>query len=273
MAARDGFTTCEAANESLSDRAERFRITGRDVTAVAFIPTAHNRHDLGPSALCEVSDVELGRALDLLLQSGNPEPELAFAGPEAYLASLRRRAYRAALAVVRPCLWLNKDGLPARVSFRMLDARVGVGSTPLRQEDGDASRAEAFLHGVGSVSDKSRNRVRFGEDAAEIVHWQRFSLPSPTQLYGRFPRAQHAPYGFIRVTYVLKNDGHAEAHLSCSYMPSVWFYRDHRRELAYDMREASALEIERFLVPDKDIPSGTTWMELDTSTGYARSLD
>src|SRR5690606_9585560 len=100
---------------------------------------------------------------------------------------------------------------------------LGVGYAPTLHQS-----PRSFVHGVGAVSDRSRTRVRFGDSSAVLVHWQHFLLGSPAQLFGRFPRAQHAPYAWIKVSYRLSVDGRAEAHLASSYLPSVWFYLDYR---------------------------------------------
>jgi hypothetical protein len=271
---RRGFTSCEASNEGIEDRAERFRVVGRDVAAIAFIPAAAGVDQLPPCALSDAKDEELRRALDLFVQGGNPQPKRSFADAEDFLDALRAREYRGALALTRPTMFMNGDGVPVRVAFRMLDGRVGVGY--VAKPDGgepDGRDARSYVHGIGSVSDRKRNKIRFAGDAVEIVHWQRFECGSPAQLFGRFPRAQHAPFGWIKVSYVLRADARAEVHLASSFLPSVWFYRDFSREHVHDMLEMNEREVHRFLMPDKDCSSGTTWMKVDVSSGSTQSMD
>lgn len=241
-----------------------FVVRGQDLAAVAYLD-AHTAelsrsayHEL-PSAIAEPDlQDEMGRALELMLAGGQSAPAASYDGPEAFAAALQQRRYRGALAMVEPSVYLDADGSPVGVSFGVLNARVGAG------------HGERIA--VGAATDRRRYDVKLADDHAVIVHWQRFRLASVADMFGRFPGAEHAPYGWIKVSCVLWADGRSEAHLACSFVPSCWFYREWSRCHRRDMSGASVDELERVLAPTPDQASGTTFAALDTSTGYVHAM-
>jgi hypothetical protein len=246
-------------------REASFVVHGRDLAAVAYVDartaelSSSAYHGLASASADSEQQEEMRRALDLVLSSGEAPPAVNYDGPEAFAAALRQRRYRGALALVEPSLYLNADGSPVGVSFGVLNRRVGAG------------------HGdricVGAATDRRRYTVELAQDHAVIVHWQRFRMASMADMFGRFPGADHAPFGWIKVSCVLWADGRSEAHYAASFFPSCWFYRDWSRCHRRDMAVATVAELGCVLAPTAELASGTTFAAHDTSSGYVHALE
>jgi hypothetical protein len=272
---RAGFKRCERRASESDTAGEYWRVRGHDVAAVAFVDRAPEHRRWAPSAFHELgSERPLGHALDLLAQSGTPEPFVACGGARPFLAWLRSREYRGAAVISEPTVHLDRDGRPLRVTLRTLAERAGVGYVPrlvqplaIGDDAAEIAPRRVLTHGVGAASDRTRLLVDFGDDGVSITHWQRFSLASGADLFGRFPGGNQAPQAWIKLVYRLAVDGHAEAYLASSYLPSCWFYVDYQRVFRHDMLSISTPELQRFLFPDRDVPWGTTWARVDASSG------
>jgi len=247
-------------DDSASDR-EDYAVHGIDVAAIAFVVKANGRAEVSHCGLHDVSP-DIGVALDGLLGGGNESPPATLDGPGAFVDTLRRRDHRGALAIVDPVLFLDRDGSPVRVALRVLNSRVGAGYLRVRALDGGLEPC----HNVGGPTDGKRLVVKFDDLGVQIEHWQRFGMANPVDPAGRYGDAP-APLGWIRATYRLDVTGQSSVHFGSSYLPSCWFYRDWMRVHRRDMLQASRQQIEQMLLPVFEVPSGTTWARVDTSTG------
>lgn len=224
----------------LSEAPLRYAIRADDVAAIAFLPAI----DRAP----EGEPTRLGAGWAALCAGAKGAPPASFDDPEALGGWLREGRHVGALAIVAPTLYLDDDGAPAAVRWANLDPRLGAG----------------FLggeHNVASPIDRARHEVERAEGAVRVVCWQRFGLGSPLDLRGRYGGAR--PLGWIRVSYDLDRDGKTSAHLACSHLPSVWFYREGMRVLRVDARDRNPAEIAAALRPTIERPSGTTHRRLD----------
>jgi hypothetical protein len=70
-----------------------------------------------------------GKAVQLLLQSGNRRPDAHFSGPGEFVRDLALKDFRAAAAIDEPKLYLDRSGRVAGFTFYQLGE---VGYTPLR---------------------------------------------------------------------------------------------------------------------------------------------
>ena len=241
-----------------------FLVRGSDLAAVAYLDArtaelTRSAYQELPSSTAEPDQQdEMQRALDLLLASGESAPAPHYDGPEAFALALQRRSYRGALAIVEPSLYLDADGTPVGVSLGVLNNRVGAG------------HGERIA--VTASTDRRRHQVTLADDHAVIVHWQRFRMASVADMFGRFPTAERAPFGWIKISCVLWADGRSEAHFACSFLPSCWFYRDWSRRHRRDMSSASVDELERVLAPVPEQATGTTVAAVDTSSGSVHAL-
>ncbi len=276
LAPRAAFVCCSAFAGDGDAGDAVFEVRAIDVAAIAFVARAAGRHELPPSGLHQVDD-DLGAALDLLLNCGTDPPPAQLDGPHAgtpggFVEVLRRRAHRGAIALVSPTLYLDRDGAPLSVSFRVLSARVGAGYAQLRGDQG-ALEPE---HNAGSPTDASRFAVSFDDGGARIEHWQRFGLHNPGERNGRYPKGDgqfgDAPLGWLRLSCYLGADGRSEVQVGSSFLPSAWFYRDWMRVYRHDMCEVTAAQVEQCITPEHEVASGTTWATIDTATGQVHAV-
>lgn len=260
MHPRNGFISVEeAASDGQNGQHDTsWKVTGADVCALAFI----SDEDLPPCGLTEL-DPALTDAVASLRAEGAAPPPISFSGPQDFIATLRKRDHRGALALAEPTAWLDRDERIVRVSFRYTSGRVGAGFV---------RRPTGVRFNAGGATDKRRCAVTFAETYARIDCWQRFALGFAGDLNGRFPGAEVTPLGWLMITYILHADGRSRAWCASSYLPSVWFYRDYVRAHRRPMSRATAPEAEAVLVPKPDAPTGTRWVSLDTSTDCVNAV-
>jgi hypothetical protein len=245
----------------VGDAAPVWSVAGVDVTAIAFLP-AGGREALAPSGF-DGLEPELAADVDLLLGEGTPAPPTSFAAPREFAAHLGEQQHRGALALIEPTAYLDRDERIVQVEFGVLGAHLGAGFV---------RRSTGLRFGVGAANDAQRVHVTIEDDFARIEHWQRFSLDCAADTYGRHARADHAPLGWLSVTYLLGNDGSARAWCASSYLPSAWFYRDHLRMHRRELAACSEREISAVLRPKHERASGTVWTCLDASTHCVRAV-
>lgn len=219
----------------LSEAEVCFQVRGDDIAAIAFLPPADGR-DRAWSALCEL---------------GREPPPTSFADPGELSVFLAMRRHLGALALLSPTLSLDADGAPVGVTFSLLADVVGAGFI-----DGE--------HNVGSPVDRLRHEIQRSEGAVRIVCWQRFGLGNVLDARGRFSADTPRPLGWIRVSCDLDQGGEIRTHLACSYLPTVWFYRDGMRVFRADARDRTRAEIDAVLRARAEVASGTTHRRLDT---------
>lgn len=259
MQPRNGFICVEETTrdgQSGDPPRALWKVSGCDVSAVAFIPRG-GLEGLPPCGLHELNDALKGGARSLLAE-GTAAPATAFEGPADFIAGLRKRHHRAALALVTPTAYLDRDERIVKVTFRLSSGRVGAGFV---------HRRSGVTFGVGGTTDKRRFNVTIGERYARIDCWQRSVMGCADDLDGRFPGGEVSPLAWLSFTYFLHTDGTAQAWCASSYLPSAWFYRDYLRMARRDVEQATAPEVEAVLTPKPDVPTGTRWACLDTSTG------
>lgn len=259
MQPRNGFICVE--RESSDVESAIWKVAGCDVGAIAFIPR-ETRETLPACGLTELDD-QLSAGVDSLLAEGTEAPPASFAGPRDFMATLRARNHRGALALNEPTAFLDRDERIVKVSFRLSSGRVGAGFV---------QRETGVRWGVGAATDRQRFNVTMGERYARIDCWQRFSLGVAEQLEGRFPDAELAPMGWLFFTYFLHADGTSQAWCASSYLPAAWFYRDYVRMHRRQLEDATAVEAEAVLRAKPDAPTGTRWACLDTSTGCINAV-
>jgi hypothetical protein len=223
----------------------RYAVRADDVAAIAFLPPPDGCDDESTA-----SEARLRAGWAALRERSRGAPPASIDDHHALVAWLSERHHLGALALIGPTLYLDEDGVPAALRFSLLDQRLGAG----------------FLggeHNVGSPLDRTRHAIERVEGNVRIVCWQRFGLPSPLDPRGRFHEGAPRPLGWIRVSCDIDRDGKTSAHLACSYLPTVWFYREGTRVLRADARDRSRAEIDAVLRPSIEIPSGTTHRRLD----------
>jgi len=248
-----GFVGCSEVREGATEPVAWY-VDGESIAAVGFVESGA----AGSGASDDEGTSRVDEALEALRGAAPPRPRRGFDDEDDFVEGLRARQHSGALALVSPRLWLSAEGKPSRIDYRILDARLGVGYVPA------AGGAE---HNVPPAVDTSRCRVRFGDDHAQVDHWQRFALHNPLDLEGRYDPDSPPPLAFVAVSYRLFVDGRGEAALSASYLPSSWFYRDWIRCHRRDMRRATPGEIERVLSPRRERPAGTTFATLSVGRG------
>ncbi len=264
MLPRNGFICVEHSSgggQVESVARSSWRVTGADVSAVAFIPRK-GAEELAPCGLTELDETLMAPVASLLAE-GADAPPTSFEGPRDFIAQLRQRNHRGALALVEPTAYLDREDRIVRVSFRLSSGRVGAGF--VRRESG-------VTFGTGAATDKRRFSVTLGERYARIDCWQRFVMGAATDLDGRFPQAEVVALGWLLITYFLHSDGTAQAWCASSYLPSAWFYRDYMRQHRRDIEQATATEADAVLRPKPDVPTGTRWTCLDVSTGCVNAV-
>jgi hypothetical protein len=261
MQPRNGFICVEHSAEGSDTSRAAWRVTGADLSAVAFIPRGFPE-ELSPSGLTQ-PDTLLAPGVASLFAECTDAPPTSFEGPRSYVNALRQRNHRGALAIVEPTAYLDRDDRIVKVTFRLSSGRVGAGF--VRRNGG-------VTFGVGAATDKRRFNVTVGERYARIDCWQRFVMGHAGDLDGRFPGAEVAPLGWLLFTYFLFADGTAQGWCASSYLPSAWFYRDYVRMHRRDVEQATDVEVEAVLNPKPDMPTGTRWACLDTSTGCINAV-
>lgn len=259
MQPRNGFICVE--RESSDADSAIWKVAGADVGAIAFIPR-ETRESLPPCGLTELDDT-LHAGVDSLLAEGTPAPAASFAGPRDFMAALRARHHRGALALSAPTAFLDRDERIVKVSFRLSSGRVGAGFV---------HRSTGVTWGRGAATDRQRFNVTMGERYARIDCWQRFSLGIAHQFDGRLADAVVAPIGWLFFTYFLHADGTSQAWCASSYLPSAWFYRDYVRMHRRELEDATADEAEAVLRAKPDAPTGTRWACLDTANGCINAV-
>jgi hypothetical protein len=237
-------------------------VTGESVAAVGFVPRTHGG-DGETSVEAASSNARTARAIGALRAAGNEPPPRSFDDEQDFVAALRRRDHRGALALVEPRLSLDGSGSPVHVAFLVLEPRLGAGY--VKGADGEPE------HNVTPAVDRCRFEARFGEDHVLIEHWQRYGLHNPLDLEGRFDPESPPPFGFVALSYRLYVDGRAEVALGGSYLPSCWFYRDWMRCHRRDMRRAQTEEIEAVLAPRRDRAAGSTFATVDVGHGVVHT--
>jgi hypothetical protein len=236
-------------------------VEGASIAAIAFVDRSESRAMLPACGLHDLSD-RIGVAVDALMAAGNAPPPRAFDDEAAFVKALSDRDFRGAIALAAPSLELDRDGRPCGVAFRTLGHRLGAGYV---------AGPEGVEHNVAPAVDRDRHRVTFGDDHVHIDHFQRFGLASPLDLEGRYDPKHPAPFGFLRIGYRIDIEGRAQATFAASYLPSCWLYRDGMRVFRQDMREVTASEAERTLLPDRDTAAGTTFCAIDVGRGVVHA--
>ena len=236
-----GLHAFDARLSASRDVALGYAIRADDVAAIAFLP---------PSAEDDGARDRAAAGWAALRERSCGAPPASFDDRDGLVAWLRERRHLGALALVGPTLYLDEAGEPTAVRFSLLDGRLGAG----------------FLggeHNVASPLDRTRHAIEREGGTVRIVCWQRFALPSPLDLRGRYHPKAPRPLGWSRVSCDIDRDGKTSAHLACSYLPTVWFYREGTRVLRADARDRTRAEIDAVLRPSLEIPSGTTHRRLD----------
>ncbi|MEZ4446716.1 MAG: hypothetical protein R3B72_46995 [Polyangiaceae bacterium] len=260
MASFDGSAAYETRREEKAPGTTlRGVVRGESVAAIAFVEPD----------LPACRDRELGQALELLAYgAASARPASCYDDERAFAAALAVGDHRGAIALVEPELWLDEGGGPAAVSYRVLEPRLGVGFVGLGGGE--------VVENHGPAVDPSRAAVEFLDDEVIIDHWQRFGLAHAGELDGRLRRGGKAaaspPFGWLRLRYRLGSDGSGRCELACSYLPTVWFYRDWQRVHRSEARRASEVEVERVLDPQRDVASGTTTSVTDVGAGVVRRI-
>lgn len=203
-------------------------IEAPDLACLSWIPFYESREDLGPCPLKENWDTE--PAIPLMLKHGNVPPIEQFDDDAQFLRLLLLREFRAAVAIVRPRLFLDANRQITGVDFLYLHE---VGYTPLR-------KGPATFHFPGKADRHRSAQLRSG--TATIDFSMGFKLGRIADAVGKYKTGHWAPSPSVRFRYTIAGSGLITIEVSASHVPSHSVYVDWVRRREYHMEKEGTME-------------------------------